>query len=134
MRVPCLRAIIAFVLWLLWQPFCRTSRSPRCSRPQLGGRIQFSPHFTSVTFPICWIPVTLLGALLRGARFNLSTALRFASFSCFSLPCPWSFSFYVGIARYPFGTVSIKSDATYFLILCTIFVWMPLSVLLALLF
>ena len=29
-------------------------------------------------------------------------------------------------------TVSVKSDATYFLILRTIFVWMPLSVLLAL--
>ena len=46
----------------------------------------------------------------------------------------WRLIFGLKAHHCPGGTVSVKSDATYTLILRTIFIWIPLSVLLALVF
>ena len=45
-RVHRLLGLTAFVVLLLWLPFCGTGQSPRCLRWQLRGWIQFSQPFT----------------------------------------------------------------------------------------
>ena len=95
------------VLLVLPLPFCGTGRSPRCFKRRLGGRIQFTLHFTYVIYRISWITATLSGLLLPQVPFYLSAGFAFSYLSAFFnlfFVSVVIFYFYMVIACFPFGT------------------------------